>query len=84
MDFTTFRDCGELLADTRLASTFFGKGLGSLNLREFAILIFTRNTFGIFRVRQPVNVRKHIGCPIASLLHRLSLVWVVSINAKRA
>jgi len=49
MDFSTFPDRGELLADTRLTPTLFGEGLGPFDLRELAISIFPWDALWIFR-----------------------------------
>lgn len=67
MDFPTFSDCRELLANTRLTPALFGEGLGPFDLRELAIPVFPWDALWIFRVGQPVNVGERIRFAVASL-----------------
>src|SRR5215469_14793076 len=76
MDFSTFPDRGELLADTRFTPTLFGEGLGPFDLREFAISIFPWDALWIFRVSKPVNVGEHIRFTVASLRNKGDIAYL--------
>src|SRR5262245_11989158 len=67
MDLSALPDRGERLAEVRFTSRFFRESLRAGDPCQLGVAILARNSRGILRVQQPMNVPERAGRPIPGL-----------------